>query len=156
MNRVEHTLDPVYSKESRTLILGSMPSSTSRKLGKYYGHKSNRFWPIMSTLYQEKIDDWKNFILKHNLALWDVISSCDIEGSNDASISNPEVNDIKELVSKTKIDRIFVLGKTAYGLYQKFIEPDLDIQCINLPSPSSANAQYSLEELVALYSVIKR
>lgn len=156
MNRVEHTLDPVYSEDSRTLILGSMPSSTSRELGKYYGHKSNRFWPIMSRLYDEEIDDWKSFILKHHLALWDVISSCDIEGSSDASISNPVVNDIKGLISETKIDQIFVLGKTAYDLYERFIEPNLDIKCTYLPSPSSANAQYSLDDLVSLYSVIKR
>ena len=70
--------------------------------------------------YDEKIDDWKSFILNHNLALWDVIESCDIQSSSDNSIKNVVVNDIKSIIDSTKIDRIFLLGKIAFDLYYKY------------------------------------
>lgn len=156
MTRVFHTLEPVYRKTSDTLILGSIPSITSRQVGKYYGHKTNRFWKILEAVYNEEILDWKDFILKHDLALWDVLSSCDIEKSSDSSIKNVEINDIKSLIDKTKIDRIFLLGKSAYDLYNKYLLDFVGIEGIYLPSPSSANAQYSLSDLIEEYKVIKK
>lgn len=153
--RVQHTLEPIYNKNSKTLILGSMPSTTSRKQMKYYGHKSNRFWTALELIYNEKIDDWKEFILKNNLALWDVIESCDIEGSSDSSIKNVKINDIKSLLLKTEIKNIILLGKSAYNLYNKYVFPITKIAGIYLPSPSSANAQYSLEKLLNEYKIIK-
>lgn len=153
--RVEHPLEPVYTKESKSLILGSMPSVKSREIKKYYGHKTNRFWMIMETLYKEKIEDWKSFIMKHNLALWDVIESCEIEASMDSSIKKVTVNDIPELLKETQIKNIFLLGKTAYDLYNRYLKDKTQIEGIYLPSPSSANASYSLERLVKQYEIIK-
>ncbi len=153
-NRVEHTLEPIYSKNSITLILGSMPSTKSREIKKYYGHKSNRFWPIMETLYG-KITDWQKFIIDNNLALWDVISSCDISASSDSSIKNVIPNDISSLIKKTNIKNIVILGNTAYNLYNKLLRSSIPIEPILLPSPSSANASWSLERLVDEYKIIK-
>lgn len=153
--KVVHTLEPIYNEQSKTLILGSMPSVQSRAKLKYYAHPTNRFWPIMESLYNCKIDDWKSFILENHLALWDVISSCDIASSSDASIKNVTVNDIASLIKKTKIKNIFVLGKTAYNLYNKHILPELKIEAVCLSSPSSANAAKSLDSLICEYKVIK-
>lgn len=155
MNRVTHTLEPIYDKNSKTLILGSMPSIKSRKIGKYYGHSQNRFWSILENIYGEKIDDWKEFILRHNLALFDVIASCDITGSSDASIKNVIPNDIKSIVDKTKIKNIFLLGRLAYNLYNKYLFDSVGIKGIYLPSPSSANASISFEKLCETYKIIK-
>ncbi len=119
--KVIHTLDPIFDENSRTLILGSMPSIKSRELKKYYGHKTNRFWKILERLYGEPIDDWKKFILNHNLALWDVIAECDIHSSSDRTIKNVVVNDVSSLLAKTKIENIFLLGKSAYDLYNKYL-----------------------------------
>lgn len=44
MQVVEHTLSPIYDKNSKVLILGTMPSPKSREVGFYYGHPQNRFW----------------------------------------------------------------------------------------------------------------
>lgn len=153
--RVEHTLEPIFNKESKTLILGSMPSIKSREIMKYYGHQTNRFWPIMESLYAEKIDDWQDFILRHHLALWDTIASCDIHSSSDSSIKNVVPNDIKSLVDSSEIEHIFLLGNTAYKLYKKYIEASVGIEGIPLPSPSSANATYSLSRLIEEYKIIK-
>lgn len=155
MNRVEHTLKPIFNSNSRTLILGSMPSVKSREMGKYYAHKSNRFWKVLENLYNCQITDWKKFILDNHLALWDVIASCDIQSSDDASIKNVVVNDISNLISRTKIENIFVLGKKAFDLYNKYVLPSTGIIAIYLPSPSSANASFSLDSLVKEYEIIK-
>lgn len=153
-DRVEHTLEPIYSESSITLILGSMPSAKSRELKKYYGHISNRFWPIMASLYGQ-ITDWKKFITDNNLALWDVIASCDISASSDSSIKNVSPNDIPALIQKTNIKNIVILGNTAYNLYNKFFRSSIPIEPILLPSPSSANASWSLERLIEKYRIIK-
>lgn len=155
MTKVEHTLEPVFDLNSKTLILGSMPSVTSREILKYYGHKSNRFWTIMETVYEEKIEDWKEFILKHHLALWDVIAECDIESSKDSSIKNVKVNDIAGLIKMTNIENVFLLGRSAYDLYNRYLLKKVGIRGIYLPSPSSANATFSLEKLVEEYTKIK-
>lgn len=155
MSRVFHTLEPIYDKNSKTLILGSMPSVTSRAINKYYGHKTNRFWQIMEAIYDEEITDWQNFILKHHLALWDVIKECDIDSSSDSSIKNVLVNDVQSLIKETQIDRIFLLGKSAYNLYNKYLREKTGIEGIYLSSPSSANATKHLFDLIDEYKIIK-
>ncbi|HBA37903.1 MAG TPA: DNA-deoxyinosine glycosylase, partial [Firmicutes bacterium] len=102
--KVNHELPPIYDKESRSLILGSIPSIMSRTSKKYYGNKYNRFWTVLETIYDDDSVDWENFIKKHHLALWDVISSCDIDSSKDSSIKNVVPNDISSLLKKTKIN----------------------------------------------------
>ena len=82
--RVLHTLEPIYDENSRVLILGSFPSIKSREKMMYYSHPQNRFWKVMSILFNEKIVDKIDFLLRHNIALWDVIESCEIEGSSDS------------------------------------------------------------------------
>lgn len=153
--KVKHTLEPIYSKTSKTLILGSMPSRTSRELNKYYGNKYNRFWPIMEALYEEDASDWIDFIKRHNLALWDVIATCDIDASSDASIKNVLPNDIASLIRKTEIVNIFTLGNKAYDLYNKYLVNNVGIEAIPLPSTSSANARLSLDDLIERFHIIK-
>lgn len=153
--RVFHTLEPVFNKKSKVLILGSIPSIKSRELNKYYGHKNNRFWQVMEHLFEDDTQDWKGFLLKYGIALWDVIESCDIEGSSDSSIKNVVVNDIKSLLDKTEINKIFLLGKSAYELYYKYVFDSIKIEGIYLPSPSSANATFSLNDLTREYKIIK-
>ena len=154
--KVYHTLEPIFDKNSRVLILGSMPSIISRKENMYYANKTNRFWAVMSKIYNEEIIDYKEFILRHHLALWDVIESCDIDSSSDSSIKNVKVNDIKWLIDNSRVDKIFVLGKKAYDLYNKYLLPNIKIEAIYLPSTSSANATYSLDKLCDLYKQIAK
>lgn len=86
--QVIHPLKPIYDEESRVLILGSFPSIISRKERFYYANKTNRFWNVLKEIFEEEIKDREMFCHKHHIALWDVIESCTIEGSSDASITN--------------------------------------------------------------------
>ena len=147
--RQEHTFGPVYNKNSKILILGSFPSVKSRELNFYYGHPQNRFWKLMSKIYNEEIGDEidlkKQFLLKNNIALWDTLKSCEIKGSSDASITNVEINNIEELIKKSNISKIIFNGKAAYNLFVKNADmtkySNLEIRI--LPSTSPANAAYS-------------
>lgn len=156
--RQEHTFGPVYNKNSKILILGSFPSVKSRELNFYYGHPQNRFWKLMSKIYNEEIGDEiylkKQFLLKNNIALWDSLKSCEIKGSSDASITNVEINNIEELIKKSNISKIIFNGKTAYNLFVKNADmtkySNLEIRI--LPSTSPANAAYSLDKLFDIWS----
>lgn len=158
-NFVEHTFEPVFDSNSRILILGTMPSPKSRENGFYYGHPQNRFWRILSELLNENLpknnDERKKLILSHNIALWDVLKSCNIEGADDASIKNPVANDIKSLIEKTNIKAIFTTGKKAYSLYNRFCFENTAIQAVSLPSTSPANCRfYSYDDILREYSVL--
>lgn len=150
--RIVHPFPPVYDENSRILILGSFPSVVSRELNFYYANRYNRFWPVLSALFDEEITDRKQFCLSHHIALWDVIHACRITGSSDTSIRDVTVNDIPGLVSKTKISCIFTTGRKASSLYDRYIH--LDMEHISLPSTSSANASMRKEDLIRSYSVI--
>lgn len=149
-----HTLEPIYDDNSKVLILGSFPSVKSREKMMYYSHPQNRFWKVMSILFDEEIANKKEFVLKHNIALWDVIESCDIDGSSDSSIKNIKVNDIKKIVDNSKVLNIFVLGRKAYDLYNKYIYPNIKVEATMLSSTSPANAVKSLDDLVNEYRII--
>lgn len=157
MKRVFHEIEPVYDKESEILILGSFPSIKSRESQFYYGHPQNRFWKIMEELYHVQLDSIeikKIFLHQNHIALWDVIASCEIENSSDASIKNIQVNDIQKIVNESKIKKIFVNGKKAQEYYERYIYNQTRMPCILLPSTSPANAIYSLDRLLEKWKMI--
>ena len=155
---IVHSFEPVYDKDSEILILGTLPSAKSRENNFYYGHKQNRFWKVLATLLKEPVPDTieekKAMLLAHRIALWDVIQSCEIEGSSDASIRNVIPNDLSEILKTADIQVIYTNGGKAYELYQKYIFPVNGIKADKLPSTSPANAGYSLERLKEAWSKI--
>ncbi|MCF7924603.1 MAG: DNA-deoxyinosine glycosylase [Candidatus Izimaplasma sp.] len=148
-----HGFGPVIFKSSKILILGSFPSVKSREENFFYMHSQNRFWEILSRLFNDK--DFANqkikskiqALKKHNIALYDVIESCDIVNSEDSSITNVRPTNIEKLIKDTKINRIFLNGKKAYNLFNKY-NPNLKELGSYLPSTSSANARYSIKRLL--------
>ncbi len=153
---VTHELPPIYDKYSQILILGSIPSTKSREIGFYYAHPSNRFWPILENLFCTKLpskEDKINFLHEHHIALWDVFKTCDISGSNDATIKNYELNDLNIIINNCNIKAVFCTGKTAYNHLIKNYQSKIPI--IPLPSPSSANARLKLNDLISEYLIIK-
>lgn len=150
----KHTIAPFYNEDSEILILGSFPSVASREEGFYYAHKRNRFWKVLSSIFDEEILDKKDFLTRHHLALFDVCASCEIKGSSDASIKEVVPNDLSEILKVSQIKVIFLNGETASKLYKKYMK-DISIPTITLPSTSPANATFSLEMLIEKYKIIK-
>ena len=155
---VIHPLEPVYNASSRVLLLGTMPSPASRKAGFYYGHPQNRFWRVLAALFHEKApsenDAKKDFILNHNLALWDVLRCCEIRGASDSSIRNPRPNDVTLILKNAPIQAIFCTGKKSWRLYRQLTEKETQRPALCLPSTSPANCAVSFEKLCEAYGQI--
>ena len=149
------SLKPFIYKDSKILILGSFPSVKSREYNFYYSNKNNRFFKILYALFDEEystdISDRKEFLRRHKIALYDVVESCEIRGSDDSSIKVSKIADIASLLKTADISMIFITGKKALGLF----EENFDYPHIYLPSPSSANASFTLDKLIDEYRVIK-
>ena len=154
-----HPISPVFDEHSQILILGSFPSVQSRAQGFFYGHPQNRFWRVLAAVMQDAppctVAERRAFLLRHRIAVWDVIASCDIVGSSDAKIRNAEVNDLSPILSAAPIQQIFVNGQTAARLYHRWTEPLIHRPAIPLPSTSPANATWSLERLVEAWRIIR-
>lgn len=148
-----HTLDPVFDSASKILILGTFPSVKSREGNFYYHHPRNRFWNIIAAITQEPIpktiEEKRQLLLRHHIAIWDVIASCDMIGSSDSSIKNVIPADISWLLSAAPIEHILTNGQKAYRLYQTYCYPMTKKEAILCPSTSPANASYSFEKLLA-------
>jgi hypoxanthine-DNA glycosylase len=155
---VVHPFEPVYDRESRVLVLGTMPSPASRVQGFYYGHPRNRFWQVLAAVFGEPfprtVEERRSLALRRGIALWDVLASCGICGAADSSIENPVCNDFRSLIAKTGITRVFTTGAKAYVLYTELGLPQTGIPAEALPSTSGANARYSLAELTERYMAL--
>ncbi len=148
---ISHPFPPLYDENSKILILGSFPSVKSREQMFFYGHPQNRFWKVISCITGAPLpvttDEKKKLLLSNRIALWDVLASCEIEGSSDSSIKNAVPNDITEILDHAEIVKIFVNGKTAEKYYKKYVTDTVKREAVCLPSTSPANAAWSLEKL---------
>lgn len=156
-----HPLEPVFGDQSRVLILGTMPSPASRAARFYYGHPQNRFWRVLAALWDEPTptsnDERTSFALRHHLALWDVLASCDIIGAADASIRNARANDLSRVIDHAPISAVFTTGSKAAELYKRHCAASfLQIKHVALPSTSAANARMSLADLTRAYASLRK
>ncbi len=109
---------------------------------------------LFETTLTRDIEERRDFILKHHMAIYDSIYACDIIGSSDASIKNVVPSDLKDVVEDSKISKVFCNGGTSYKYYNKYHRENLEIEAIQLPSTSPANARYRLDDLVKEWKII--
>jgi len=154
--RIVHPFSPVYNSESRILILGSFPSVVSRTQEFYYGHPRNRFWPLLAALMDEaephSIQEKKQMLLRHHIALYDAVTACTITGSADASMQSIIPADLSGIFKEAPIQAVFANGNKAYEVCTKRI----GITAIKLPSTSPANARFRFEDLLTSWKQIRR
>ena len=149
MGEIKYGFEPFYDKNSRLLILGSFPSVKSRQVEFYYGNKQNRFWKTVCGFFGEEVplsvEDKKNFLKRREIALWDMVTECEIVGSQDSKIKNFKVADIKKLLQNSKINYIILNGSKAAEIFtQNF--GDVKVPFVCLPSTSPANTRFDKEE----------
>lgn len=150
MTDVKRGFEPVYNSESKVLILGSFPSVKSRKICFYYGNKQNRFWKTLCGFFgdsiPETVDGKREYLLEHSVALWDVVSECEIEGSQDTKIKNFKVADINSLLQNSNIRYIIINGNKAYSIFEKYFLSDAHVPVEKLSSTSPANTRFNEKE----------
>lgn len=156
--KIEHTFEPVFDRRSRILILGTFPSVKSRENNFYYGHPQNRFWRVMAAVLScplpVTVQEKKEMLLEHKIALWDVVQSCEIEGSSDASIRDVVPNRLETVTQSASIERIYANGNTAGKLYAKYCRDSINTDITILPSTSPANAAFGLERLIEAWRTV--
>ena len=126
-------------------------------------HPQNRFWLVMQKIFNvefkyknnegaKAILERQNFLLNHDIAMWDVIKSCDIIGAGDSSIKNAKENNFQEIFQKCNIQKIFCTGTTAFKYWKLLCKDKYKIQAYYLPSTSPANQKFwKLDKLVDEY-----
>lgn len=152
-----HPFAPVYDENSRVLILGSWPSPKSRQQGFFYGHPQNRFWPMLAAVLDEPVPAVTDIaakralLLRHRIALWDVLADCTITGASDASIRDAVPTDLAPLFAAAPIGAVLCNGAAAYKLYQQYQRPLTGVEAVKLPSTSPANAAMRPDRLAAVW-----
>ena len=159
MEHVQQMLEPIYNENSKILILGTFPSVKSRETEFYYGNPQNRFWKVIANITgcnkYDTVDEKKKMLIDNNIALWDTIESCDIEGSSDSSITNVVPADLSIILNNSLVNRIYVNGDKAFKLYNKYLLKTTGIEAVKLPSTIPANARFTLDKLIHAWQVIK-
>ena len=156
---VAHPFPPVVDAACRVLVLGSFPSVRSREEGFFYGHPRNRFWPLTAALFGEvapqSIPEKRALLLRHHIALWDVIAQCDITGSADSSIRDAVPVDIAQITRVCRLARIFCNGALSGRLYGQYLQDAVGLPAQTLPSTSPANAAWSFDRLLLAWQPLR-
>ena len=142
---------PVIDARVETLILGSFPSVASLGKAQYYGHPQNHFWRLVGAVIDEPLFEMEyarrlKTLLRHHIGLWDVIGTCQREGSLDSAIRDPAHNDFRRVTGVAKkLRRVCFNGKTAAKMEPRFVEWGFDT--VVLPSSSPAYTLRFAEKL---------
>lgn len=153
---------PLIDDNCHTLVLGSMLSPKSAEKRFYYAHPQNRFWRVMAAVFDAPMptdfEQCGRLALDNGIALWDVISSCDIIGARDETIKNVTYCDIDGLLKKYgKITRVFATGGKAFELLTKYnldAKNEIIADAVRLPSTSTQNRNCTLYMLIEAYGVL--
>jgi len=150
-----HSFPPSEPADARVLILGSMPGGESLRRRQYYAFPHNVFWRIAGTLfhfpYDAPYEERLARLRDAGVALWDVLSECEREGSLDTAIRSPNPNDIPGLLARQPhIELICCNGSAAFNCLRRFF-PDIPIPIVRLPSTSPAAARYTFEQKLAAW-----
>lgn len=138
---------PVVARDTRTLILGSLPGVASLAASQYYGHPRNAFWRLVGDSiganlvgldYQERL----SALLEHRIGLWDVIANARRIGSLDSDIRDHSQNDLLALLDTLpELKTIAFNGGTAAKIGATTLgERSVDFRILLLPSSSPAYA----------------
>ncbi len=149
---------PLFSPQSKVLILGSFPSVKSREVSFYYGNRQNRFWPLMKEIFggdTDTVEGKKQLILCNGLALWDIVTECEIEGSSDSDIRSYRLADLAEVAERCPLEKILCNGRKSYLLTLSVYKGNLPV--VPLLSTSPANVRFDSRQWkkeLELYSQI--
>ena len=124
------SFEPISGENPKVLILGTMPGKKSLEVKKYYANKQNQFWRIIYGLFNDVVEEdyekRKAFLKIHHIAVWDVLKSCDREGSSDSKIIRPVPNDFETFfMNYPGIKAVFFNGKKAGELFNKLVKKEM-------------------------------
>jgi len=130
---------PVVDRDTRVLILGSLPGDASLRAARYYAHPQNQFWRLLSPVVGIDLPplpypDRLTALQAAGIGLWDVVASATRPGSSDAAIRDAAANDIATLIRELPVLRLVAFnGGTAWKHGRTMVG---DTPSVMLPSSS--------------------
>jgi hypoxanthine-DNA glycosylase len=138
-----------------------MPGVLSLAENQYYAHPRNLFWPIMGSLfgagrdvaYEQRL----RLLQDHRIALWDVLHSCQRDGSLDSDIQCEVANDFATFFNTyPQITHVFFNGGKAESSFRKHVrDVGQGLVMTRLPSTSPAHASLSFDKKLEAWSQIR-
>jgi len=153
---------PIVGINPKILVLGTFPGEESLKQREYYAHPRNLFWNMMECICgagRDKDYETRVAVLRNTgICLWDVLKSCERDGSSDARIRNGHVNDFDAFLSRYPMKAVFLNGKKAESLFHRRAVPELRTlpTMLLLPSTSPANARMTNDEKFRRWCIIRQ
>lgn len=149
-------LAPVVFNDPKVLILVSMPSVDSHLADFYYADSDNRFWPMLSAIYNMPAvtnEERLSLCRENHIALWSVVKSCLRHLSREDSMQDIVLNDIPKFLGEhPTIERIVCMSRDT----QRLVDEEkwaIDVPIFYGPSTSAADLWYdSVEKLVPVWS----
>lgn len=148
-------LAPVIDRGVRILVLGSFPGAASLAAGQYYAHPRNQFWRLISSVvgedlaalpYAERLPR----LLSHRVGLWDVLGTCEREGSLDSAIRKPAANDFERLRELCPVlETVGFNGQASGKFAPQFMAAGY--RTLVLPSSSPAHVVMTFEQKLAVW-----
>lgn len=127
-----HSIPPFFGSDSQILILGSFPSVKSRESGFYYGHPQNRFWRVLSSVFDaplpQTIEQKQEFLRTHYIALWDVAAECAYAVRRTAVFRPLPQTILLRSSVRRKSKAVFLNGQTAQKLFRKYLSEETQIR----------------------------
>lgn len=145
-------LPPVIDKATKYLVLGTMPGEQSLLSQQYYNNPRNQFWKIIADVFNDKrafenYNDKLTTLKNNKIGLWDVLDTCDREGSSDSNIENPTVNNFDKLFKEfPNIKTVIFNGQDSYDYFNSLVHNKADKKYLRLSSTSSLNGHKTLAE----------
>jgi hypoxanthine-DNA glycosylase len=148
---ISESMPPVLGPSPGVLVLGTMPGRESLKRQEYYANPRNVFWQIMYELGQKDIEpeyaERIQFVKSQGIALWDVCSQAQRQGSLDSEIVDEIPNDLDALLqAHPSIKTVIFNGQRAEQLYDKHLTRRSGVRYTTCLSTSPANASYTLQQ----------
>ena len=158
-------LPPIVASNTQLLVLGSFPGAASLARQQYYAHPQNQFWRILQAIWPvsarpvcfSSYENSSKWLLERGLGVWDVYAACEREGSLDAAIRKPEVNDFASLARQCPQLRAIAHNggesfKHARHVIASFSAAGLPaLPVYKLPSTSPAHASWNFERKLAAW-----
>ena len=151
---------PVVARDTRVLVLGSLPGEKSLAAQRYYAHPQNRFWHLIGRVIGVALeplgyDGRLAALLVAKVGLWDTVASAHRTGSLDASIREAEHNPLADLAaSLPELRAVGFNGKTSARIGMPQLA-HTDLALVPLPSSSPAHATMRLAEKEKLWDQLR-
>jgi len=136
---------PVADRNTRVLVLGSLPGEVSLSRGQYYAHPQNQFWRLIGAviggdLSRLAYEDRLAALNAAGVGLWDVIQSAERVGSLDTAIRRHEPNALAAFTASLPALRAVAYnGGKASAIGRKSLGGETGFEQVTLPSSSPAH-----------------